>query len=260
MGGTAQLRDEANRFTRLKPDPDAIPHPCERLAKTFTGEAATTAVIAPPTQKRMRNPRMVYAASDHLMARRVDLDVDFAGDDDHTFGAYGRLRSTASIMRDGAFRQHRAHKRSDVRIGVPSTLVPDHADDAFAVAVAGRIAGVPGELLWARWGGMDARRIAATVAWSRLIEQGEIDPGLHGCWARRAVLHGVSRSLYGPRYTRSYANAALAAHCRALEFVRVSKLAEAEINTALSALEAAFRNVRFSECGNDLPTELALYI
>jgi hypothetical protein len=40
MGGTAQAqaRDSANRFTRTTPDPDATPHPCERLARSLTGE------------------------------------------------------------------------------------------------------------------------------------------------------------------------------------------------------------------------------
>jgi hypothetical protein len=43
----------------------------------------------------------------------------------------------------------------------------------------------------------------------------------------------------------------------ALEFTRISKLAEQEIRTALAVLERAFLNARF---GNDLPTELALNI
>ena len=262
MDGTvhAQPRDEASRFTRTQPDPYAIPHACERLAKTFTGEAATGAIIAPPTQKRMRNPRMVYAAPEHLRARREELDADFASDGDHTLAANGRLRSTSAIMRDGVMRQHRSHKRGDVRIGLPATLVPDCADDAFAVAVAGRMTGWPGELLWARWAGMDARRIAAVAVWARLIEQGEIYPDLHGRWARRAVLHGALRSLYGKRYARPYAAAARMARRNALEFARMSKLAEAETDTMLSALEAAYKRVRFLESWNDFPTELALNI
>jgi len=265
MGGTAQAqaRDSANRFTRTTPDPDATPHPCERLARTFTGEPSTTATIAPPTQKRMRNPRMVYAAAEHLIARKIDLDTDFAGNEDRGeasdgFSPDGRARSAGAIMRDGLLRQHKAHKRGDVHLGPPSTLVPDYADDAFAVALAGRITGFPAELLWARWAAMDCRVLGATWTWRRLVAAGEIDTTLP--WqrgARHAVLHGVTRSLYGKRYTRSYANAARFAVMNALEFTRISKLAEQEIRTALAVLERAFLNARF---GNDLPTELALNI
>lgn len=262
MGGTAraQPRDAAHRFTRTQPDPDATPHSCESLARTFTGEPVTSATIAPPTQKRMRNPRMVYAAPAHLRARKMDLDADFADDADHDFNLRGKLRSASAIMRDGAFRQHRTHKRGDVRLGLPSTMVPDHSADAFAVAVAGRVTGNPGELLWGRWAGMDVRRIAAATVWSRLVAQDEIYPDLHGRWARRAVLHGVQRSLYGRRYARSYAKAACMARHNALEFARMSKLAEAETDTMLSALEAAYQRARFSESWNDFPPELALYI
>lgn len=259
MGGTAQPRDEANRFTRLNPDPDAIPHPCERLAKTFTGEAATTAVIAPPTQKRMRNPRMVYAAPEHLMARRVDLDVAFAaGNDDHTLAANGRLRSTSATMRDGAMRQHRSHKRGDIRIGLPATLVPDYSADAFAIAVAGRVTGFPGELLWARWADMDCRRIGASLVWTQLVAEGEIDPlAPYQRGARRAVLHGVTRAIYPWRYSRPYSVAAKGARMNALAFTRISKRAQREARHILHELQRAFLRARF---GNDLPTELALNI
>src|SRR6185312_12053917 len=106
-----QARDSANRFTRTTPDPDATPHPCERLARSLTGEPSTTATIAPPTQKRMRNPRMVYAAAEHLIARKIDLDTDFAGEADHGFAHDGRLRSADAILRDGALREHKASKR-----------------------------------------------------------------------------------------------------------------------------------------------------
>lgn len=260
MGGTAQTqpRDAANRFTRTTPDPGAIPHRCERLARSFTGEAHTSAVIAPPTQKRMRNPRMVYAAPEHLQARKIDLDADFAGDDDHDFAPSGRLRSSAAILRDGALYQHKAHKSGHVRLGLPSMLVPDFADDAWAVAMAGRLTGHPGELLWAKWAGMDCRRLAATLAWDRLVADGEIDPAAP--WqrgARRAVLHGVSRCLYGSRYTRSYETGARAARIRVLAFTRISKLAQQEIEGTLRELEYAFVRAR---SGNDLPPELALNI
>lgn len=257
MGGTAraQPRDAAHRFTRTQPDPDAIPHSCERLARTFTGEPVTSATIAPPTQKRMRNPRMVYAAPGHLQARKVDLDADFSGHVDHDFAHSGRARSAGAILCDGAFRQHRAHKDGHVRIGVPSMLVPDYADDAFAVALAGRMTGFPGELLWARWGGMDCRRCGAVLAWNRLVADGEIDPTApwqHG--ARRAVIHGASRCLYGWRYTRSYDAAARIARMQTLAFTRISKLAQQEVEGALLELEYAFVRAR---SGNDLPTELA---
>jgi hypothetical protein len=260
MDGTvhAQARDSANRFARTTPDPDVKPHPCERLAKTFTGEAATSAIIAAPTQKRMRNPRMLYAAPEHLQARKVDIDADFSGDADHGFAYNGKLRSAAAIMRDGAFCQHRAHKRGDVRIGLPATLVPDCAEDAFAVAVAGRMTGWPGELLWARWADMDCRRIGASLVWSRLVAAGEIDP--QAPWqrsARRAVLHGVTRALYSWRYTRSYSAAAKGARMNALDFTRISKLAQREMHHVMHDLERAFLRARF---GNDLPTELALNI
>jgi len=259
MGGTAQpqARDSSNRFTRTTPDPDSIPHPCERLARTFTGEPSTTATIAPPTQKRMRNPRMVYAAPEHLQARKVDLDADFSGDGDHDFAWNGRLRSAAAVLRDGTMRQHKRHKGGDVRLGLPSFLVPDCADDAFAVAIAGKATGIPAELLWARWAGMDCRRLGASLAWSRLIAAGEIDPAGRKPAVRRAVLHGVTRSLYGWRYTLSYSDAARAARTNALEFTRVSKLAKQEIDCALAELQSAFVAARF---GNDLPTELALNI
>lgn len=260
MDGTvhAQARDAANRFARTTPDPDAKPHPCERLAKTFTGEPATTAIIAPPTQKRMRNPRRLYAPADHLQARKVDIDADFSADGDHSFAMDGRLRTTAAILRDGALRQHRGHKSAYVRLGLPSTLVPDHADDAFAVAVAGRVTGFPGELLWARWAGMDCRRIGARLIWSQFVAAGEIDP--LSPWqrsARRAVLHGVTRALYSWRYTRSYSAAAKGARMNALAFTRISKLAQREMRHVLHDLERAFLRARF---GNDLPTELALNI
>ncbi|HET7561697.1 MAG TPA: hypothetical protein VFJ87_04885 [Rhodanobacteraceae bacterium] len=257
MDGTvhAQPRDAANRFVRTTPDPDAKPHSCERLAKTFTGESATTAAVAPPTQKRMRNPRRLYAPADCLYARKVDIDADFSADGDHSLALGGRLRSTASILRDGALRQHRGHKSAYARLGLPSTMVPDHAADAFAVAVAGRVTGYPGELLWARWAGMDCRRIAATLAWSQLVAADEIDP--LSPWqqsARRAVLHGVTRALYSWRYTRPYSAAAKAARMNALAFTRISKRAQREMHHVLHDLERAFFRARF---GNDLPTELA---
>lgn len=260
MGGTAQTqsRDAANRFTRTKPDPDAIPHRCERLARSFTGEAGTSVVIAPPTQKRMRNPRMVYAAPEYLQARKIDLDADFSGDADYGIAPSGRLRSAAAIVRDGTLCQHKAHKSSHVRLGLPSMLVPDFADDAFAVAMAGRITGYPGELLWAKWAGMDCRRIAAVLAWGKLVADGEIDPAAP--WqrgARRAVLHGVSRSLSGEDDTQSYETAARAARMRTLAFTRISKLAQQEVRGALRELESAFVRAR---SGNDFPTELALNI
>lgn len=256
MGGTAQARDASNRFTRTTPDLDAKPHRCERLARSFTGESRTTAAIAPPTQKRMRNPRMVYAAADHLIARKVDLDVDFTGDDDRGAALDGRARSASAIMRDGSMRQHKAHKRGDVHLGPPSTLVPDYADDAFAVAIAGRVTGFPAELLWARWAGMDCRVLGASWTWRQLVDAGEIDSG-SSRGARHAVLHGVTRGLYGKRYTRSYANGALLAGMNASAFTRISKLAQQEIRTALAILGRAFVHARF---GNDLPTELALNI
>lgn len=260
MGGTAQTqpRDAANRFTRTQPDPDAIPHRCERLARSFTGEAQTSAIIAPPTQKRMRNPRMVYAAPEHLQARKIDLDADFNGDADHGIAWSGRLRSAAAILRDGTLHQHKAHKNGDVRLGLPAMLVSDFADDALAVAMAGRMTGYPGELLWAKWGGMDCRRVAAVLAWGKLVAGGEIDPAAP--WqrgARRAVLHGVSRCLYGPHLTRSYEVAARVAWMRTLAFTRISKLAQQETDGALRELESAFVRAR---SGNDLPPELALNI
>jgi len=203
----------------------------------------------------MRNPRMLYAALEHMQARKSDLDADFAGDDDHGFAQGGRLRSAAAILRDGAMRQHKTHKHGDVRLGLPSMLVPDCADDAFAVAIAGRITGFPGELLWAKWAEMDCRRLAASLAWGRLVACGEIDPAAP--WqrgARRAVLHGVSRCLYGSRYTRSYDAAARATRMRALAFTRISKLAQQEVGGVLRELECAFVRAR---SGKDLPTELA---
>ena len=260
MGGPThtQPRDAANRFVRFSLDHDATPHPCERLARSFTGESTTTAVIAPPTQKRMRNPARLYAAPEHLQARKVDLDADFSGDDDHTLTAGGRLRSSDAILRDGALRQHKSHKSGHVRIGVPSMLVPDHADDAFAVALAGRMTGLPGELLWAHWAGMDGRRLAARTVWARLVATGDVDPDAP--WqqgARRAVLHGVCRFLYGKRYTRSNEAAAHAAHLQRSIFTRISKLAQQEIDGALRELQSAFVRAR---SGTVLPTELALNI
>lgn len=260
MDGTvhAQPRDAAHRFARTTLDPDAKPHACERLAKTFTGEPATTAIIAPPTQKRMRNPRRLYAPADHLQARKVDVDADVSADGDHSLAASGRLRTTAAILRDGALHQHKIYKSGHVRLGLPSTLVPDCAADAFAVAVAGRVTGYPGELLWARWGGMDCRRLGASLVWSQLVAAGDVDP--LAPWqrgARRAVLHGVTRALYSWRYTRAYADAAKCARMNALAFTRISKLAQREMHHVLHDLERAYRRARL---GNDLPTELALNI
>lgn len=242
----SQPRDAAQRFVRTTPDPDARPHPCERLARSLHGAARSTAIAARPTQKRLRNPARVYAVAGHTIARRAWSDRGFEVEGDHDIDwLRGRERSTSATTRDGALRQYSSSSRAHVHLGPPSTLVPDFAADAFAVAVAGRVTGYPAALLWARWGGMDCRRIAAALAWARLIEDGEVDSAAP--WqraARRAVLHGITRSLYGRRYARSYEAAARGATKNTLWFAKISKRAQRELDTALAALERAFLAAR----------------
>jgi hypothetical protein len=200
----------------VRTSPDTKPAACEHLAKTYNGLSITIAIGCAEYAHRMDRAARWFALPDRLGTRNG-----------HVF-----------------------------ELGPPSTLVPSCADDAFAVAIAQHVTGYPGELLWAKWAGGDWLRPAAAIAWRVMSARGEVDPmAPTQRGARRAVLHGVARALHGRRGTASYRDAARRAHLQGEAFRRLSMSAEAEIRTALAALEPAYRTARWG--GSDFPPALA---
>lgn len=221
----AQLRDDSGRFASDKPAQRALPHPCERLGRTFN---------APPAMAEA----MLQIAANSGNKMRSQRGSDDGNWDDWDGGTIGRRGKYVSLPEGTSWRRQ--------------------FDDAMAVGAAGHAAGLPSDLLLARWAGQDHRGLACRLVFARLERMG-LRSRRHVArfavaWVVNEVLPPMPRSLIErPRTFRgsllpaiSLHDAAGQVHVKEETFRLLTRLARAILGDMLRELQHAYCVARFS--------------